>query len=44
MKSFGKRLNIIEWSNDSVDERLKIMSITGRIPRQINLVSVLPRF
>ena len=40
IKSFGKRFNIIEWSNDPVDEHLKIMSITGRIPRHINLVSV----
>ena len=36
----GKRINIIEWSNDPIDERLKIMYINGRIPRQINLVSV----
>ena len=40
LSEFGKRFNIDHWENDPEDQRLHIFTISGKVPRVINLVPV----
>jgi len=37
---FSERMNIKDWENDEPGKRLTLMSIKGKVPRQINFVDV----